>query len=115
MRLSSVPAYSIPKSGRDRWGKEIVPGPADYNNNDADKLSVHVRLPRATMNKAGLRGSQNSHATPGPADYSNEYSSLSKRGQAMIGGEKREFNLGKDGLPGPGDYETYKSSLNKRL
>lgn len=109
-----MPAYTIPKAGRDRWGNNYGPGPADYNDNH-QKLSVHPKLPLASFNRAGLRNAGelsevNVHKsyTPGPGDYDTNQSSLSKRGRAVIGDSKRNFVLGKEGLPGPGDYEVSK-------
>ena len=114
LKLPSVPAYSFPKSGRDRWGKELLPGPGQYDNK-IEESSSHLRLPRAVMNRAGLKPAHGEGGGPGPAEYDAARSSLSKRGQYIMTSAKRDFNLGGDAGPGPGAYETSVSSLNRRV
>lgn len=115
LKLPSVPAYSIPKTGRDRWGDELkTPGPGQYDEDKYGELSTYTRRPRATINKAGISSSQDKDYHPGPADYDTNRSSLSKRGQYIIGSAKREGNSGNMSLPGPGAYETSVSSLKKQ-
>lgn len=113
LKLPSVPAYSFPKTGRDRWGNELNPGPGQYEGKFGE-LSTHKREPRPVMNRAGLEPRTAADGLPGPAEYEVSRSTLSKRGQYIMSHAKREFNLGMGGLPGPGAYETSISSLNRR-
>ena len=114
LKLPSVPAYSFPKSKRDRWGNDIAPGPGQYDEDKIGELSTHQNMPRATFNRAGLKSVSNLDNVPGPADYDSYKSSLSKRGQYVMSSTKRDIGMGGDGLPGPGSYETSISSLNKK-
>ncbi len=113
LKLPSVPAYSFPKTGRDRWGNELAPGPGQYEGKFVE-LSTHKREPRPVMNRAGLEPRNATDGLPGPAEYEVSRSSLSRRGQYIMSHAKREFSLGQAGLPGPGAYETGVSSLNRR-
>lgn len=113
LKLPSVPAYSFPKTGRDRWGNELAPGPGQYEGK-YNELSTHKNGVRTTMNRAGIQPLNKNDGSPGPGNYESSISTLSKRGQYIIGTSKRDFNLGREGLPGPGQYETDYSSLNKR-
>lgn len=114
LKLPSVPAYSIGKAPRDTGGKEQLPGPGQYEDKHKE-LSVHARLPRAVLNRAFSKPSSLAQlSTPGPGEYEVSKTSLSKRGQYIIGSSKRDFHLGSDIGPGPGAYDYAKSSLNPR-
>lgn len=114
LKLPSVPAYSIGKAPRDTGMKDQLPGPGQYEDKHKE-LSVHMRLPRAIINKAFSKPSSLAHlSTPGPGDYEVSKTSLSKKGQYVIGSSRRDFKLGADGGPGPGAYDYARSSLNPR-
>jgi predicted nucleic acid-binding Zn-ribbon protein len=114
LKLPSVPAYSIGKALRENNSKDQLPGPGQYEDKHKE-LSVHTRLPRTVLNKAFSKQNMLAQiSTPGPGDYEVSKSSLSKRGQYVIGSSRREFNLDGHGGPGPGAYEIARSSLNPK-
>lgn len=114
LKLPSVPAYSFPKTSRDRYGDELVPGPGQYDEDKFGELSTFSRQPRTVIPRAGLSANRERDRLPGPADYETNLSSLRKKGQYVIGGSKRDASLGQNLTPGPGAYDTGLSSLRKQ-
>lgn len=114
LKLPSVPAYSFPKTSRERLGDDIVPGPGQYDEDRYGELSTHSRQPRTVIPRAGLSASIEKEYNPGPADYDTNRSSLTKKGQYVIGASKREVSLGNFASPGPGAYEISQSTLSKQ-
>lgn len=93
----------------DLHSRESLPGPLDYEPyafDEKSKSRIGIKIP------AAKRSIVSKETIPGPASYELNYSSLSKRGFAMIRSGRR--NLVKDITPGPGNYETSVSSLNRK-
>ena len=103
------PSYSIGNSKRPKIvGREISPGPQDYNTNLSTNRGPQFHFARKY--KAKINGN-----IPGPCDYTIDTVKLLKKQPVVtIGNAKRELSKERNLSPGPGNYNPDPTQQKKR-